>query len=200
MCQSTIKNDRVEENLKLVYSVVHKTLYPKFKEVYSKDDLIQIGTLGLMSAARRFDESRNIKFATYAVQFIIGYVYNYAHADSFIYQRDKQGGSFTRVYIGSLDEPIATDDNGTEVSLMDTLSMKYEEVGYTYMENKDLITSILSILKEKEREILNLVYVQRKTEVEAADLLNCSQSSVSKIKHKALSKLQKHMTKEEMLA
>lgn len=102
-----MNNLSVEDNLKLVYSLVHKVLYPQFKEALSKDELIQIGTLGLMSAISRYDPSKNTKFATYASKFVIGYVYNYIHADRFRYTRNLKTGKFDRVIITSLDSPIA---------------------------------------------------------------------------------------------
>lgn len=199
-----VNNNRgygVEENLPLVYSLVHKTLFPKFKEVYSVDELIQIGTLGLITASKRFDPSKGIKFSTYASKFIIGYVYNNIHADRFIYLgRRNSNTNYQRVNMVYLDGHVTVDaTNGTEICMLDTLEDEYCQDSYEHIENQDLLKDAVMILNDREKDVIHFRYNKGLTQAEVAEKIGISQSYVARIDQGAVKKLKNYMRKEGLL-
>lgn len=174
----------VERNLRLVAHIVKKYSYPG-KDV---DDLISIGTVGLIKAIDSFDDSKGTKLATYAARCIENEIL------MLIRNNKKTKGD---VY---LQDPIGIDKEGNEISLMDILSSNDDSV-IELVENKlqikKLYSKISDTLSKREETIIKMRYGlidgKPKTQREIAKLLGISRSYVSRIEKKSLKKLYKEL-------
>lgn len=178
------KSVLVERNLRLVAHIVKKYSYPG-KEV---DDLISIGTVGLIKAIDSFDSSKGTRLATYAARCIENEIL------MLIRNNKKTKGE---VY---LQEPIGVDKEGNEISLMDVLSSDDDsiiEVVETKIQVKKLYSKIESSLAKREQLVIEMRYGltdgKPKTQREIAKLLGISRSYVSRIEKRALKKLYKEL-------
>jgi RNA polymerase sporulation-specific sigma factor len=178
------KSILVERNLRLVAHIVKKYSYPG-KEV---DDLISIGTVGLIKAIDSFDISKGTRLATYAARCIENEIL------MLIRNNKKTKGE---VY---LQEPIGIDKEGNEISLMDVLSSDDDsiiEVVENKIQVKKLYSKIDSCLASREKLVIEMRYGlldgKPKTQREIAKLLNISRSYVSRIEKRALKKLFKEL-------
>lgn len=178
------KSILVERNLRLVAHIVKKYSYPG-KEV---DDLISIGTVGLIKAIDSFDTSKGTRLATYAARCIENEIL------MLIRNNKKTKGE---VY---LQEPIGVDKEGNEISLMDVLSSDEDsiiEVVETKIQVKKLYSKIESTLAKREQLVIEMRYGltdgKPKTQREIAKLLGISRSYVSRIEKRALKKLYKEL-------
>ena len=178
------KNVLVERNLRLVAHIVKKYSFPG-KEV---DDLISIGTVGLIKAIDSFDSSKGTRLATYAARCIENEIL------MLIRNNKKTKGE---VY---LQDPIGIDKEGNEISLMDILSSDKDsivEIVENKIQVKKLYTKINTVLQERERTIIEMRYGlidgNPKTQREIAKLLGISRSYVSRIEKRALKKLFKEL-------
>lgn len=178
------KSILVERNLRLVAHIVKKYSYPG-KEV---DDLISIGTVGLIKAIDSFDTSKGTRLATYAARCIENEIL------MLIRNNKKTKGE---VY---LQEPIGVDKEGNEISLMDVLSSDDDsiiEVVETKIQVKKLYSKIESALAKREQLVIEMRYGltdgKPKTQREIAKLLGISRSYVSRIEKRALKKLYKEL-------
>jgi RNA polymerase sporulation-specific sigma factor len=178
------KSILVERNLRLVAHIVKKYSYPG-KEV---DDLISIGTVGLIKAIDSFDTSKGTRLATYAARCIENEIL------MLIRNNKKTKGE---VY---LQEPIGVDKEGNEISLMDVLSSDDDsiiEVVETKIQVKKLYSKIESALAKREQMVIEMRYGltdgKPKTQREIAKLLGISRSYVSRIEKRALKKLYKEL-------
>jgi len=174
------KSILVERNLRLVAHIVKKYSYPG-KEV---DDLISIGTVGLIKAIDSFDVSKGTRLATYAARCIENEIL------MLIRNNKKTKGE---VY---LQEPIGIDKEGNEISLMDVLSSDEDsiiEVVENKIQVKKLYSKIDSCLAQREKMVIEMRYGlsdgKPKTQREIAKLLGISRSYVSRIEKRALKKL-----------
>ena len=170
----------VERNLRLVVYIAKK-----FENTgVGIEDLISIGTIGLMKAINTFNISKNIKLATYASRCIENEILMSLRAEK------KQNGE---VY---LMEPIGTDNDGNEISLCDILGTDADHVhneAERSMEAERLWQAIDDVLSARERTVVKLRYgipcgrcmAQR----EVAAILGISRSYVSRLEKKALTKL-----------
>ena len=173
------RNRLIEHNLRLVAHVVKK--YYAARE--DQDDLISIGTIGLIKAVGTFDAGKNARLATYACRCIENEILMYFRA-----QR-KQSQEV------SLSEPIDSDSDGNAISLMDVIrcdDQMLEEIDLS--DRRGLLHRYLAEeLDEREREILTLRYGlggrEPRTQRETAEKLGISRSYVSRIEKKALAKL-----------
>lgn len=177
---SLAKNILVERNLRLVAHIVKKYSYPG-KEV---DDLISIGTVGLIKAIDSFDASKGTRLATYAAKCIENEIL-------MLIRNNKK--TKNEVY---LQDPIGIDKEGNEISLMDVLSSEEDsiiEIVENKMQVKKLYSKINSCLSERERKVVEMRYglleAQSKTQREIAKILGISRSYVSRIEKRALKKL-----------
>ena len=178
------KNILVERNLRLVAHIVKKYTYPG-KEI---DDLISIGTVGLIKAIDSFDVNKGTRLATYAARCIENEIL------MLIRNNKKAKGE---VY---LQDPIGVDKEGNEICLIDVLSSEYDSIT-DIVENKiqikKLYNKIYTVLQERERIIIEMRYGlidgKCKTQREIAKLLGISRSYVSRIEKKALKKLFKEL-------
>jgi len=178
------KNILVERNLRLVAHIVKKYSFPG-KEV---DDLISIGTVGLIKAIDSFDCSKGTRLATYAARCIENEIL------MLIRNNKKTKGE---VY---LQDPIGVDKEGNEISLMDILSSDKDsvvEIVENKIQVKKLYGKINTILQERERIIIEMRYGlldgNARTQREIAKLLGISRSYVSRIEKRALKKLFKEL-------
>ena len=173
------RNRLIEHNLRLVAHVVKK--YYAARE--DQDDLISIGTIGLIKAVDTFDPGKNARLATYACRCIENEILMYFRA-----QR-KQSQEV------SLSEPIDSDSDGNAISLMDVIrcdDQMLEEIDLS--DRRGLLHRYLAEeLDGREREILALRYGlggrEPRTQRETAEKLGISRSYVSRIEKKALAKL-----------
>ncbi|WP_291580810.1 RNA polymerase sporulation sigma factor SigK [Clostridium sp. UBA6640] len=178
------KNILVERNLRLVAHIVKKYSFPG-KEV---DDLISIGTVGLIKAIDSFDSSKGTRLATYAARCIENEIL------MLIRNNKKIKGE---VY---LQDPIGIDKEGNEISLMDILSSDKDsiiEIVENKIQVKKLYGKINTVLQEREKLIIEMRYGlidgKGKTQREIAKILGISRSYVSRIEKRALKKLCKEL-------
>lgn len=183
------RNKLIEHNLRLVAYIVSK----HFSDSKEQEDLISIGTIGLIKAAETFDSSKEISFSTYAGTCIQNQIKMY-------FRKNKH--KYAEVY---MNEPIETDKNGNEVTMADIFSDDTcvdDEVDLRINTEK-LYKYINSTLNDREKLIvskrygLNLDGVLHKpmTQREVAKELKISRSYVSRIEKKAIDKLKKEFGK-----
>jgi len=174
----------VERNLRLVAHIVKKYSY-QGKDV---DDLISIGTVGLIKGIEAFDISKGVRLATYVARCIENEIL------MLIRNNKKTKGD---VY---LQDPIGTDKEGNEISLLDVLSSEEDSIFKT-VENKMLITTLYDkinfALKDREKIIIQMRYglsdSPPRTQREIALILGISRSYVSRIEKKALKRLNREL-------
>ena len=155
------RNSLIEHNLRLVVYVAKR--YET--DTFNLEDLVSIGTLGLIKAINTFKPDKNIKLATYASRCI--------ENEILMYLRKK---SRMRIEV-SLDEPLSQDDEGNELLLSDVLSNDVYEVNETLLEQEkqEKLIRALTFLKDREKEILELRFglngKEEFTQKEVADML-----------------------------
>ncbi len=181
-------NRLIIHNLRLVVYIAKKFE----KSGVSIDDLISIGTIGLIKAVKTFCPSKNIKLATYASRCIENEVLMYLR---------KIGHRKNEI---SIDEPLNTDWDGNELLLSDILSTDEDTVSLE-IENEDMIRVLMEAvdnLPERERKIIYLRFGLRSdkeyTQKEVADMLGISQSYISRIEKKILNELKSEMEKQHI--
>jgi len=174
------KHILIERNLRLVAHIVKK-YQPPPEEM---EDLLSIGTIGLMKAVVTFDQDKSARLASYAARCIENEV--------LMYLRGKKKSSKEV----SLYEPIGTDREGNEIQLFDVIEMNEEDV-YRRLERKEdvirLYQQVESVLSQRERMVLKLRYglynEEEYTQREIAAMLGISRSYVSRIEKSAIEKL-----------
>ncbi|MGL4850974.1 MAG: RNA polymerase sporulation sigma factor SigK [Clostridium sp.] len=183
------KSILIEKNLRLVAHIVKKYSFPN-KDV---DELISIGTVGLIKAIDSFDVDKGTRLATYASRCIENEIL------MLFRNNRKQKGE---VY---LQDPIGVDKEGNEICLIDVLSSEKDSVlekVESNLEIKALYNKMEDSLSKRERDIIIMRYGLRdgkcKTQREIATLLNISRSYVSRIEKKALKKLYKVLYSKSM--
>lgn len=179
----------IEHNLRLVVYIARK-----FENTgVGIEDLISIGTIGLIKAVRTFDPHKKIKLATYASRCIENEILMFLRRTS----RQKLEVS--------LDEPLNTDWDGNELLLSDILGTD-EDVIYRDMETEvehKLLSAAIEKLSKREQTIVNLRFGintrdgKEKTQKEVADLLGISQSYISRLEKKIMNRLKKEIVRFE---
>ena len=170
----------IERNLRLVAHVAKK--YQGSDE--DSDDLISIGTIGLIKAVATFDNSKNNRLATYAARCI----------DNELLMMLRMRKKTSREV--SLYEPIGMDKEGNEINLLDIIegeNVDVPEIMDLEADTRRLYQILHKVLSEREQEVLRLRYglfgEEEKTRREIAQRLNISRSYVSRIEKTALKKL-----------
>lgn len=170
----------IEHNLRLVAHIVKK-YHISDSDV---DDLISIGTIGLIKAVDSFNAEKGIRLATYASRCI----------DNELLMMLRNKKKISREI--SLYEPIGTDKEGNEISLLNIIESDEEDIVDKIEQKKDiknLYALVNEVLSEREKEIIHLRYgLQNKKEItqrEIAAKMGISRSYVSRIENKALIKL-----------
>ena len=179
------KHILIERNLRLVAHIVKK-YQPPPEEM---EDLLSIGTIGLMKAVVTFDPDKSARLASYAARCIENEV--------LMYLRGKKKSSKEV----SLYEPIGTAREGNEIQLFDVIEMNEEDV-YRRLERKEdvirLYQQVESVLSQRERMVLKLRYglynEEEYTQREIAAMLGISRSYVSRIEKSAIEKLRNFFT------
>ena len=173
----------IEHNLRLVVYIARK-----FENTgVGIEDLISIGTIGLIKAVNTFDPQKKIKLATYASRCIENEILMFLRRTS----RQKLEVS--------LDEPLNTDWDGNELLLSDVLGTEGDLVYRSIEETveRQMLASALSRLSMREKEIMRLRFGlgggQEKTQKEVADMMGISQSYISRLEKRILLRLQKDM-------
>lgn len=177
------KNKIIEHNLRLVAHIVKK--YSSSPE--EQDDLISIGTIGLIKGINSFDESKGIKLATYVSKCIENEILMYFRSKKKLSQEI------------SINEPIDSDSEGNPLTLMDIIFIGEDtsEIIDEKLLIKKLYTYIDEIDDEREKNIIVMRYGLYGTEVftqnQIARKLNISRSYVSRIEKKIIEKLRKKL-------
>ena len=179
----------IEHNLRLVVYIAKK-----FDNTgIGVEDLISIGTIGLIKAINTFNPTKKIKLATYASRCIENEILMYLRRSSKLKMEV------------SIDEPLNVDWDGNELLLSDILGTD-ENVIYSKMEeevNYHLLYKALSRLSPREKTIIQLRFGirtsdgQEKTQKEVADLLGISQSYISRLEKKIIGRLKKDIVRME---
>ena len=177
----TARAQLIEHNLRLVVYIAKK-----FENTgIGIEDLISIGTIGLIKAINTFCADKNIKLATYASRCIENEILMFIRKTS--YQRQEF----------SIDEPLSTDWDGNELLLSDVIGSDEDEVyrDIETGEEKRIIYAAIAKLGAREREIIMLRFGlfggKEKTQKEVADMLGISQSYISRLEKKIISDLKK---------
>ncbi len=177
------RNVLIEHNLRLVAHIGKK--FDGASD--DKDDIISIGTIGLIKAINTFDIDKGTKLATYAARCIENEILMHLRATK------KNKGEV------SLYDPIGIDREGNEISLMDILGTDAEIVPNIVQNNVQFQQTLARIkyLGDRERKVIELrfglVNGMRKTQREIARILGISRSYVSRIEKRALEKLMKDL-------
>lgn len=179
------KNKLVEHNLRLVVYIAKR-----FDNTgIDMDELISVGTMGLIKAVKSYNSDKKIKLATYASRCIENEILMFLRKTVKI-----------RTEI-SLEEPLNVDWEGNQLVLSDVLGtdgdMIYKDME-TRVEN-DILRSLYEKLDERDKEIVGMRYGlygrEEKTQKEIADMMNISQSYISRLEKKILAKLKKEFLK-----
>ena len=180
-----VKSKLNEHNLRLVVYIARK-----FDNTgVESDDLISIGTIGLIKAINSFNADKNIKLATYASRCIENEILMYLRRVA----RLKSEVSF--------DEPLNTDFEGNELLLSDVLGTSAETVYGDIESNveKELLKDALKKLSEREQKIMFLRFGlnggEEMTQKDVADLLGISQSYISRLEKKIIGRLKREISK-----
>ncbi len=179
------KNMLIERNLRLVVYIAKK-----FENSgVELEDLISVGSIGLIKAVKTFNMDKKIKLATYASRCIENEILMHLRKTS----KQKRETS--------LDKPLSCDSDGNELLLSDILGVDADEV-FAFMDQTvehEAVHKVLNKLSPKEQTIVKLRFglgdEKEKTQKEVADILNISQSYISRIEKKILTKMKKSISK-----
>ncbi len=179
------KTTLIERNLRLVVYIAKK-----FENTaVGIEDLISIGSIGLIKAINTFNPEKNIKLATYASRCIENEILMYLRKNS-----------STRSEI-SIDEPLNTDWDGNELLLSDILGTEADLINKNIEEEVDrqLLRIAMSKLSAREQNIMVLRFGlfgnEEKTQKEVADMLGISQSYISRLEKRIIMRLKKEIIK-----
>lgn len=181
----SVKSELIEHNLRLVVYIARRF----DNSGVELDDLVSVGTIGLIKAVNSFNSEKNIKLATYASRCIENEILMHLRKTV----RIKSEVSF--------DEPLNTDWEGNELLLSDIMGTD-NDVVYKKIEtgvDNELLKEALLKLNNRERRIMCLRYgldgADEKTQKEVADMLGISQSYISRLEKKIIGRLKKEFSK-----
>ena len=180
-----VKDELVEHNLRLVVYIARR-----FQNTgVDLDDLISVGTIGLIKAVGSFSSEKNVKLATFASRCIENEIL--MHLRRTVKLKNEV----------SFDEPLNVDGDGNELVLADVMGTDSDAV-YKKIENgveSELLKEALSKLNVREKEIMEMRYGlnggEEKTQREVADMLGISQSYISRLEKKIIVRLIKEFAK-----
>ena len=175
----------IERNLRLVVYIARR-----FENTgINIEDLISIGTIGLIKSVNTYRTDKNIKLATYASRCIENEILMYLRKNA------SQRGEV------SLDEPLNTDWDGNELLLSDVLGTEADTVMRPIEDDVDrqLLTAAIAKLSDREREIITLRFGlnggREQTQKEVADRLGISQSYITRLEKRIISRLKREILK-----
>lgn len=173
----------IEHNLRLVVYIARR-----FENTgINLEDLVSIGSIGLIKAINTFNASKSIKLATYASRCIENEILMYLR---------KCGSQRAEV---SFDEPLNTDWDGNELLLSDVLGTEADVVMRPIEEDveRDLLAAAINVLSPREKQIITLRFGlgggKEQTQKEVADQLGISQSYISRLEKRIISRLKKEI-------
>ena len=188
--EESAKKKLIEHNLRLVVYIAKK-----FDNTgVGVEDLISIGTIGLIKSINTFNPNKNIKLATYASRCIENEILMYLRRNN-----------KTKLEV-SIDEPLNVDWDGNELLLSDILGTE-EDTIYRDLENEaehKLLIRAINGLSSRERLIVKMRYGlesetgEEKTQKEVADILGISQSYISRLEKKIMQRLKREMIRYEI--
>ncbi len=176
------KNALIEHNLRLVVYIARR-----YDASNAQEDMVSIGTIGLIKAVNTFDSEKKIKLATYASKCIENEILMYLR---------KTGRQRSEI---SLDEPLSTDRDGNELVLGDIISSDDGPVSANLEKESELemLNNAIQKLTDDEKLIISLRFgingKKRKTQKEVAEILDISQSYISRLEKKIVKTLRKEM-------
>ena len=184
--EENAKNILIERNLRLVVYIARK-----FENTgINVEDLISIGTIGLIKAINTFKAEKKIKLATYASRCIENEILMYLR---------RTAKTKTEV---SIDEPLNVDWEGNELLLSDILGTDNDVIcrGIEDEVDKNLLAKAISGLSKREKRIVSLRFGmnqsgEEKTQKEVADMLGISQSYISRLEKRIIGRLKKEIMK-----
>ena len=177
------RDDLITHNLRLVVYLAKK--YEN--SGVPQEDMISIGTIGLIKAVNTFTPARNIKLATYASRCIGNEILMYLRKSS------------NRRQEASIDEPLNTDGDGNELLLMDVLTSDQAQVGEELERNaeRSALLAAVQALNPRERQIMELRFGLRDgvehTQKEVADSIGISQSYISRLEKRIIKRLRQQI-------
>ncbi len=179
------KNKLIEHNLRLVVYIAKK-----FENTgINIEDLISIGTIGLIKSINTFNTDKNIKLATYSSRCIENEILMYLR---------KNNNAKSEI---SIDEPLNTDWDGNELLLSDILGTDPDIIHRKIEDevDRELLNEAMHKLSARELEIIKLRFgigfSEEKTQKEVADMLGISQSYISRLEKKIINRLRKEINK-----
>lgn len=181
--ESAVREELIVHNLRLVVYIAKKF---ETSGVFV-EDLISIGTIGLIKAVNTFRPEKNIKLATYASRCIENEILMFLRKTS------------THKADVSIDEPLNVDWDGNELLLSDILGSEPDSIheNLEYDDEKNLLLKCVRTLPARERMIMNMRFgldgESEHTQKEVADLLGISQSYISRLEKRILGQLKKSM-------
>ncbi len=183
--EEVVRSILIERNLRLVVYIARK-----FENTgVGVEDLVSIGTIGLIKAVNTFDPDKKIKLATYASRCIENEILMYLRRNNKIK---------TEI---SFDEPLNIDWDGNELLLSDILGTD-NDIIYRYLEDeidKQLLEIALKKLNDREKRIMELRFGLKdgveKTQKEVADMLGISQSYISRLEKRIIKRLKKEINR-----
>ena len=182
----TARRTLIEHNLRLVVFIAKH-----FENTgVNIEDLISIGTIGLIKAVNTFNAAKNIKLATYASRCIENEILMYLRKSA------SRRGEL------SFDEPLNTDWDGNELLLSDILGTDGDEVSRPLEDDAErrMLLTAVDALSPREREIISLRFGlpggREYTQKEVADLLGISQSYISRLEKKIIERLRREMLRQ----
>ncbi len=179
------KDILIVHNLRLVVYIARKFEAPNA----NIEDLISIGTIGLIKAVNTFCADRNIKLATYASRCIENEILMYLRKNSA--QKNEI----------SIDEPLNIDWDGNELLLSDVLGSEHDEVGRGVEQEDErvILNGFVNGLSPREKQIMEMRFgmngYEEFTQKEVADSLGISQSYISRLEKRIINKLKKQIEK-----
>ncbi|MGV8145113.1 MAG: RNA polymerase sporulation sigma factor SigE [Alkaliphilus sp.] len=183
--ENSVRSTLIERNLRLVVYIARK-----FENTgVNVEDLISIGTIGLIKAVNTFKPDKNIKLATYASRCIENEIL------MFLRRNNKKRAEV------SFDEPLNTDWDGNELLLSDILGTANNVISQEIEKkvDRELLLLALDRLSKREKKIMELrfglIFGKEKTQKEVADLLGISQSYISRLEKRIFQRLKKEMKK-----
>lgn len=175
----------IEHNLRLVVYIAKR-----FENTgIGLEDLISLGTIGLIKSINTYNPTKNIKLATYASRCIENEILMYLR---------KYSNIKTEL---SLDEPLNTDWDGNELLLSDVLGTDDNEVSRPLEDDADkkMLRDSISVLNPRERRIIELRFglnsTKEYTQKEVAEIMGISQSYISRLEKRTIARLRKEMVK-----
>ena len=184
------RNKLIEHNLRLVAHIVKKF------EINAEDtdDLISIGTVGLIKGVDSYDITKNIKLTTYIAKCI--------QNEILMYFRSVKGENIKNI---SLNDSIGTDKDGNEICLMEVIKDNTQDFASSLQTKEDmlLVNDYLKLLSRREKEIIakryGLMNKKEQTQKDIASEMHISRSYVSRIEKRALTKILKEFIKNKKI-